>query len=64
MDAKRTTKLILAVSCPKCGAAAHQMCELNTDQPRSVPHRDRRLSAADKEKTKLNELLASARSGE
>src|SRR5882724_9578558 len=43
MDSKRITKLILAVSCPTCGAAPGQKCELHSGQPRTAPHRYRRL---------------------
>ena len=58
MDAKRITKLILAVSCSTCGASPRQKCELHSGQPRNSPHRYRRLDAADKQKAKLYELLA------
>jgi hypothetical protein len=37
----------LAVRCPTCGAAPGQKCELGTGQPRTEPHRDRRLIGAD-----------------
>jgi hypothetical protein len=42
-----STKKVLAVRCPTCGAASEKKCELVTGQPRSAPHRDRRLIAAD-----------------
>ena len=61
VDAKRIAKLTLAAPCPTCGAAPGQKCELNTGYPRTTPHRDRRLDAADKEKTKLYELLGANR---
>jgi len=66
MDSKRITKLILAVSCPTCGAVPRQKCELHSGQLhsgqlRTAPHRYRRLEAADKQKAKLYELLASGR---
>jgi len=64
MDTKRITKLILAVSCPTCGAAPRQKCELHSGQPRTSPHRYRRLDAADKQQAKLYQLLASARAGD
>jgi hypothetical protein len=38
---------ILAIRCPRCGAAPGEKCELNTGQPRNEPHSDRRLNAAD-----------------
>jgi hypothetical protein len=41
-------KQILAVRCPTCGAAPREKCELSTGQPRTEPHRDRRLAASDK----------------
>src|SRR5260370_14822567 len=40
-------KKALAFSCPTCGAAPGERCELNTGQPRTDPHRDRRLVAKD-----------------
>jgi CRP-like cAMP-binding protein len=40
-------KQVLAVRCPTCGAAPGEKCELSTGQPRTRPHRDRRLSARD-----------------
>jgi hypothetical protein len=40
-------KEVLAVPCPTCGAAPKEKCELSTGQPRTEPHRDRRLIAAD-----------------
>jgi len=42
-----TPKQVLAVSCPTCGAAIEEPCELNTGAQRTEPHRDRKLSAAD-----------------
>jgi len=38
-------KNALAVSCPTCGAAPGEECEINTGQPRTDPHRGRRLVA-------------------
>ena len=61
MDREQVEKLSLGVPCPTCGAAPGQKCELNTGYPRTTPHRDRRLDAADKEKTKLYELLGANR---
>ena len=61
MDTKQLTWLILAVPCPTCGAAPREKCELHSGQPRTAPHRDRHLNAAEKEKEKLYTLLASAR---
>jgi hypothetical protein len=42
----------LAVSCPTCGAAPGERCELSSGQPRYDPHRDRREIAKDAAKTK------------
>ena len=42
-----TRKQILSVPCPTCGAAIEEMCELHTGAPRTEPHRDRKLSAAE-----------------
>ena len=42
-----TPKQILAMPCPTCGAAVGEVCELNTGTPRTEPHRDRKLSAAE-----------------
>jgi len=39
----------LAVQCPTCGAKPEEKCELASGQPRTDPHRDRRLIAADRE---------------
>jgi hypothetical protein len=50
MDRNQLEKLSLSVPCPTCGAAPGQKCELNSGQPRTAPHRDRRLEAADSEK--------------
>jgi hypothetical protein len=45
---KVTEKQTLAVPCPTCGAKPGEKCELSTGQPRTDPHRDRRLEASDK----------------
>ncbi len=42
-----TPKQILSVRCTTCGAAIGEACELHTGDPRSEPHRDRKLTAAD-----------------
>jgi len=42
-----TAEQILAVPCDTCGAAVGEVCALNTGVPRTEPHRDRKLSAAD-----------------
>ena len=34
--------------CPTCGAKPGEKCELGTGQPRTEPHRNRRLVALDK----------------
>jgi hypothetical protein len=52
MDRNQLERLSLRVPCPTCGATPEQECELNSGQPRNAPHRDRRLDAADREKTK------------
>ncbi|MFY9951190.1 MAG: hypothetical protein WA261_01695 [Candidatus Sulfotelmatobacter sp.] len=39
----------LSVRCPTCGAKPGEKCELSTGQPRTAPHRDRRLAASDDE---------------
>jgi hypothetical protein len=41
-------KEALAVRCPTCGAKPGEKCELSTGLPRTNPHRDRRLVAAEK----------------
>ena len=41
-------KQVLAVPCPTCGAKPGEKCELSAGQPRTDPHRDRRLIAKDK----------------
>ena len=42
-----TPKQILSVPCTTCGAAVGEDCELHTGAPRTEPHRDRKLTAAD-----------------
>lgn len=44
---KATKKEALATRCPTCGAKPGEKCELGTGQPRTDPHRDRRLVALD-----------------
>jgi 4-hydroxy-3-methylbut-2-en-1-yl diphosphate synthase IspG/GcpE len=52
MKAKKLTlKQVQAVRCPTCGAAPGEKCELTTGQPRTEPHRDRRLNAEDERRT-------------
>jgi hypothetical protein len=38
----------LAIRCPTCGAKVGEKCELSTGQPRTSPHRDRRLATVEK----------------
>ena len=45
---KAEREKVLAVRCPTCGARPGEKCELGTGQPRTEPHRDRRLAASDK----------------
>ena len=47
-----TPKQILSVPCTTCGAAVGEPCELHTGAPRTEPHRDRKLSAAEAVETK------------
>jgi DNA gyrase inhibitor GyrI len=48
MKAKKPTiKQVQGVRCPTCGAGPGEKCELSTGQPRTEPHRDRRLIATD-----------------
>jgi hypothetical protein len=47
-----TPKQIMSVPCNTCGAAIGEVCELNTGAPRTEPHRDRKLSAAEAIETK------------
>ena len=42
-----TAEQILSIPCTTCGAAIGEVCELHTGAPRTEPHRDRKLSAAD-----------------
>lgn len=42
-----TPEQILSVPCTTCGAAVGEVCELHTGAPRTEPHRDRKLSAAE-----------------
>jgi hypothetical protein len=43
-----TLEQIQAVPCPTCGAEPGEKCELHSGQPRTSPHRDRRLAAEDR----------------
>jgi hypothetical protein len=45
MKAKKD--LALTVRCPTCGAKPGEPCELSTGQPRTAPHRERRLEASE-----------------
>ena len=47
-----TLKQIFSVPCPTCGATNGGACELHTGTPRTEPHRDRKLSAAEAVETK------------
>ncbi len=47
-----TPKQIMSVPCSTCGAAIGEVCELHTGAPRTEPHRDRKLSAAEAVETK------------
>jgi len=51
-----TSKQILGVPCPTCGAATGEACELHTGALRSEPHRDRKLSVAEAVERKVAEL--------
>jgi len=48
-----TLKQILSVPCTTCGAAVEEVCELHTGAPRTEPHRDRKLSAAEAVEAKI-----------
>jgi hypothetical protein len=48
-----TPTQILSVPCNTCGAAIGEICELHTGAPRTEPHRDRKLSAAEAVETKI-----------
>jgi hypothetical protein len=50
-----TPKQILSVPCSTCGAAVGEVCELHTGAPRTEPHRDRKLAAAETIETKATE---------
>jgi len=50
-----TPKQTLSVPCPICGAAIDEPCELHTGAPRSEPHQDRNLFAADAVESKVSE---------
>ena len=47
MSNRPAIEQIQAVPCPTCGAEPGQKCELSSGQPRTEPHRDRRLTAED-----------------
>ena len=52
-----TPKQILLVPCATCGAAIGEVCELHTGAPRTEPHRDRKLSAAEAVEAKTRRQL-------
>jgi hypothetical protein len=47
-----TEKQLFSVPCPTCGVARGERCLLHSGAPRSEPHVDRKLSAADAVETK------------
>jgi len=47
-----TTKQLSSVSCPTCGVAPGERCLLHSGAPRTEPHLDRKLSAAEAIETK------------
>lgn len=47
MGNRPTIEQIQAVPCSTCGAKPGERCELHSGQPRTEPHRDRRLAAED-----------------
>ena len=48
MNAKKPIlKKVQAIRCATCGAGPGEKCELSTGQPRTEPHRDRRVIAKD-----------------
>jgi len=56
---KSDLKQILSIRCPTCGAKVGEKCELNTGQPRTEPHRDRRIEATQRSllsEAKFNKL--------
>ena len=38
---------VFSVPCTTCGAAVGEVCELHSGAPRTEPHRDRKLTAAE-----------------
>ena len=42
-----TAKQLFSVSCPTCGVAPGERCLLHSGAPRTEPHLDRKLSAAE-----------------
>ena len=49
-----TPSQTLSVPCPTCGAAIREVCELHSGAPRTEPHRDRKLAAADAVEARLS----------
>jgi hypothetical protein len=45
MNKERSPQQALTVPCPTCGAKPGEKCQLSTGQPRTDPHRDRRVIA-------------------
>jgi len=48
---KVTLRQAQSVRCSTCGAKPGERCELSSGQPRTEPHRDRRLTASELELT-------------
>ena len=49
---ERNPKQVSSVPCPTCGVAAGKRCVLHSGAPRTEPHVDRKLSAAEAIETK------------
>jgi hypothetical protein len=47
MSNRPAIEKIQTVPCPTCGVKRGEKCELHSGQPRTEPHRDRRLAAQD-----------------
>jgi hypothetical protein len=47
MSNRSAIEKIQTIACPTCGAMPGEKCELHSGQPRTEPHRDRRLAAED-----------------
>jgi hypothetical protein len=57
MKKEVSPKSVLAIPCPTCGAEPGEKCELVTGEPRTRPHRDRRLIAKEPDQARAAYIM-------